>query len=74
MKKVILTLAVIAAVACMSSCNKKCTCTTKVNGEVQSTIEDIDITKNDNISKCKDMNSSVTILGQTTETKCKSQL
>ena len=74
MKKVFLALAAIAIIATVSSCNKTCTCTTYVNGNEVSTVDDIDISENDHIKKCSDMNSSVELLGQTSEVKCKSQL
>lgn len=63
-------LAAIAVMAVVSSCGKSCTCTTYVNGEETFSQSDIDISENDNIKKCSDMNSSTTILGITTEIKC----
>ena len=41
MKKIVLAIAVIAVVACFSSCNKKCTCKTYANGVVVRTDEDV---------------------------------
>ena len=52
MKKVLLTLAVIATVACLSSCNKHCTCKTYAAGVVVSTEEDVELDK-DTYKKCE---------------------
>lgn len=60
MKKVFLALAVMATVACFSSCSKNCTCTTWFNGEKTGTKE---ISK-DNLKegqKCKDLSTVVTV-------------
>ena len=57
MKKIVLALAVIATVACFSSCNKKCTCKTYVAGVVTATDEDIEIDKD---KKCKDYTAIIT--------------
>ena len=57
MKKVVLALAVIATVACFSSCNKKCTCRTYVTGTVQKT-EEIVLDK-EQYKKCSDMTATV---------------
>ena len=56
MKKIVLAIAVIAVVACFSSCNKKCTCKTYANGVVVRTDEDVELDK-DTYKKCSDMNS-----------------
>ncbi len=76
MKKVLIAMAVVAMAASFASCNKTCTCSTYVNGEIVEnlTVNDIDISDNDQIKKCSDMNTSVTLLGNTTEVKCKTQL
>lgn len=58
MKKVLLTLAVIATVACFSSCNKHCTCKTYAAGVVVSTEEDVELDK-DTYKKCSEMNKIV---------------
>ena len=52
MKKVVLTLAVIASVACFTYCKKTCTCKTYVMGEVKSE-EEVDLA--DGKDKCADM-------------------
>ncbi|NDV46515.1 hypothetical protein D0T49_05595 [Paludibacter sp. 221] len=66
MKKVFLTIAVIACVGAFSSCKKECTCKSYVAGEeIASTIVDKEK------GKCSDMNESSTILGITAELKCK---
>ncbi len=58
MKKVLLTLAAIATVACFSSCNKHCTCKTYAAGVVVSTEEDVELDK-DTYKKCSEMNKIV---------------
>lgn len=61
MKKVVLALAVIATVACFSSCNKTCTCKTYAAGVVMKTVEgDLD---KDTYKKCSDMNTVADIAG-----------
>ncbi|MCF0212186.1 MAG: hypothetical protein HUK17_04760 [Bacteroidales bacterium] len=60
MKKVFLAIAAIAAVACMTSCNKVCTCKTYAMGVVVTTVEDVELDK-DSYSKCADMNTVVMI-------------
>lgn len=60
MKKVFLALAAIAAVACMTSCNKTCTCKTYVMGVVATTTEDVELDK-DSYKKCSDMNTVVMV-------------
>lgn len=61
MKKVFLALAIIASVACFSSCKKTCSCTVTVLG-VSTTIDDIDLNEakenNSNIKNCKDLGTS----------------
>lgn len=57
MKKIVLALAVIATVACFSSCNKKCTCKTYVAGVVTLTEEDVEVDKD---KKCKDYTAIIT--------------
>lgn len=60
MKKVVLALAVIATVACFSSCAKKCTC--NVAGvEAEYNLEDLQSTYSNlgiTIDKCTDLNVS----------------
>lgn len=54
MKKVVLALAVVAAVANLSSCSKSCTCTTYIEGEIFSITQ----VSADNLKvgmKCKDL-------------------
>ena len=73
MKKVFLALAVIATVACMTSCNKKCTCRTYVAGVVATTTEDVELDK-DTYSKCSDMNTVVTVAGTKNGIECEAAL
>ncbi|MBQ9588241.1 MAG: hypothetical protein IJR26_10360 [Bacteroidales bacterium] len=61
MKKVILALAVVATVACFSSCNKKCNCKASVAGVSVSTEKEIELdeindTYNTDYKKCSDVN------------------
>jgi len=58
MKKIVLALAVVATVACFSSCKKTCTCKTYLLGQVTATAEDVELGDND---KCSDMNTVVTV-------------
>lgn len=51
-----------------TSCNKQCQCKTYVNGALSSTGEAFEVESG---KKCSDYNSSVTLLGITTEVKCK---
>ena len=67
MKKVVLALAVIATVACFSSCKKTCTCKTIANGTVVSTEEGVE--KGD-AKLCKDLNKSITVAGVTGSYEC----
>lgn len=60
MKKVVLALAVVATVACFSSCTKTCVCTTGMTS-TETTIKS---------GKCSDLNTSTTVLGVTTKTEC----
>ncbi len=56
MKKIVLALAVIATVACFSSCNKKCECKTYLDGAVVTTNEmEVESGK-----KCKDYTALLT--------------
>lgn len=69
MKKVLCVCAAALILAFFStSCNKKCVCTTYVNGVEVSTGTTFEV---ENGKKCKDYNSEVTILGQTKTVKCK---
>lgn len=54
MKKVVLALAVIATVACFSSCNKTCTCKTYAAGIVVGNPEEIELDK-DTYKKCSEL-------------------
>ena len=64
MKKVMLTLAVVAFVAAMASCSKTCTCTTTAPGVPDTTVE------TEHKGDCSELNSSVSQGGITMETKC----
>lgn len=69
MKKVLCVCAAALMIAALStSCNKKCECKTYVNGAL---VGDATTFEVENGKKCKDYNSTVTLLGQTSETKCK---
>ncbi|MBP5190322.1 MAG: hypothetical protein J6031_05350 [Bacteroidales bacterium] len=66
MKKILLTLAVIATVACFSSCNKKCNCVYYANNtstEVEYSIDELNEKYNLDIKKCSDMNNVIEIGG-----------
>lgn len=68
MKKVLCVCAAVLTLALFStSCNKKCVCTTYLNGAVLAEGSSFEVESG---KKCKDYNSSTTILGQTTEIKC----
>ena len=51
-----------------TSCNKKCQCKTYVNGALTTTADPFEVETG---KKCADYNSSVTLLGVTTEVKGK---
>lgn len=66
MKKILLSLAVIATVACFSSCNKKCNCMYYVNGtstEQEYSLDELNEKYGLDIKKCSDMNNVVEIGG-----------
>lgn len=68
MKKVLCVCAAALVLAFFStSCNKKCQCTTYVNGVETLTPDPFEVESG---KKCKDYNSEVTVLGVTTEVKC----
>jgi len=54
MKKVLLALAAVAMVACLSSCKKTCTCTSYVGGSVVSTTE-VNLSDYNDVKKCSDL-------------------
>ena len=64
MKKVFLTLAVVAFVASLASCKKTCTCVTETNGVEEMVVE------MEAIGGCAEMNTSMTIGDMTTTTTC----
>lgn len=70
MKKVLYAILVLACIAGMSSCSKKCYCSAKLNGEeiAGRTVD------NDSGKPCSDYNYKATGLGQTVEYKCKATL
>lgn len=71
MKKIVLALAAIAMVAMFTtSCNKKCTCKTYLNGVVMTTSEDVELDK-DSYKKCSDMNTIVTVSEKKNGMECK---
>lgn len=70
MKKIVLALAVIATVACFSSCTKMCTCKTYVFGNVQENLtEEIEL-NTEKFSKCSEMNTVVTVAGIKNGVEC----
>ncbi len=72
MKKVLCVCAAVLTLALFStSCDKKCVCTTYLNGVEVAVGDSFNI---DSGYKCKDYNSSTTLLGQTTEVKCHSTM
>ena len=73
MKKVVLALGLVAMMASFASCSKTCKCTFTVAG-VSTTVEDIDISDNDDVKKCKDLNDSYTYKGtKIANADCKAQ-
>lgn len=69
MKKIVLAIAAVAMVACLASCNKKCTCKTYIGGVVMSTAEDVELDK-DSYKKCSDMNTVAMINGTKNGLEC----
>ena len=77
MKKIVLALAVIATVACFSSCNKKCNCVYYANNtstEVEYSIDELNEKYNLDIKKCSDMNNVAEIGGIKMGTDCSGTL
>lgn len=68
MKKVILTLAAVAVVVCMSSCKKTCVCKSYVAG-IAGPETEVELDK-DNFKKCSEMNTVVTLSGIKTGLEC----
>ena len=66
MKKVMLTLAVVAFVASLASCSKTCTCTTYAPGMPDVVEEDVDPGE----GKCSDMNTVIEVAGMKTGVEC----
>ena len=66
MKKVLFAILVLACIAGLSSCSKKCYCKAALNGEeiAGKTVE------NDSGKPCNTYNYRATVLGQTVEYKC----
>lgn len=54
MKKVLLTLAVVATIAGLSSCKKTCTCTTYAAGSAVTSTE-VNLSDYDGVKKCGDL-------------------
>ncbi len=63
MKKVLTVVAIVALVACLGGCKKKCNCVTTMNGEVVQTVE-VEATN------CAKMNVTQTMGDMVQETKC----
>lgn len=75
MKKVLLSLAVVATVACFASCSKTCSCKAYVNGNVSEEWEvDLDDVNDDNVKKCSDLNTVIELGGLKAGTECKSSI
>lgn len=73
MKKVLLALAVVATVACFSSCNKKCTCLVYAAGvstEEEFTLDELNDQFNTDYKKCSDLNTVVEVMGVKAGTDC----
>ena len=73
MKKIVLALAVIATVACFSSCNKKCNCKVYAGGtstEQEFTLDELNEQFNTDYKKCTDLNTVVEIAGIKAGTDC----
>lgn len=70
MKKVFLTLAVMATVACFSSCSKNCTCTKWLNGEKKGT-EEFSKEKLKEGQKCSDYSTVIEINDKKTGLECR---
>ena len=70
MKKVLFAILVLACIAGMSSCSKKCYCKATLNGEelAGKTVE------NDSGKACSSYNYRANVLGQTVEYKCSPSL
>lgn len=64
MKKLVLILAVVAALVSFNACTKTCTCTTYVDGEKMGTAE------GEVKGKCSELNTSSEVMGIKTEVKC----
>lgn len=72
MKKVLITLAIIAVAGAFASCSKTCQCTTFVAGNVTSEYEvDLDDIDNEDVKKCKDLNTVVEVAGLKAGNECK---
>ena len=72
MKKVLISLAAVALLACLASCNKTCNCKIYLNGEMSREYEqELD---QEHFNKCSDMNTVVEVGGKKSGIECKSQL
>lgn len=71
MKKVLVILAAAGMLFAMSSCSKECKCKTYVDGEMkhENTVSKEDL-ESAGFEKCKDLNSTVELMGVKTEVKC----
>lgn len=58
MKKVMLSLAVVALVAAMASCSKTCTCKSYMNGQLVETNPEVEL---GDYKNCSDMNSGINL-------------
>lgn len=74
MKKILLSLAFVATVACFASCAKNCTCTVYVDGlstEEEFSLDELNEKYNLDLKKCSDMNTVEEVMGVTMGTSCK---
>ena len=73
MKKIFLAIAVIATVACLSSCNKKCNCLVYAAGvstEQEFSLDELNEQAGTNYKKCSDLNTVVEVAGVKAGTDC----
>jgi len=72
MKKVLVIMAAAGLMFAMASCSSECKCKTYVDGDLknESTISKEDL-ESAGYDKCKDLNSTVELLGVKTEVKCR---
>ena len=67
MKKILLAAAVVATVACFSSCKKTCTCKTYAGGQLMRTDQEVELSGS--AKKCSDLNQ-ITLANPKTGVEC----